>query len=43
MIYDLVLAYGWLPRDVRALTVDDLDGIAKAAKRAQVRSKAKGS
>jgi hypothetical protein len=39
MIYDLSLAFGWLPRDVRALTVTDLEGLSKAAERRDARSK----
>jgi len=39
MIYDLVLGFGWLPDDVRRLTLADLDGMGKAARRRDARSK----
>jgi hypothetical protein len=39
MIYDLSLAFGWLPRDVRELTSKDLDGIRRAVARRDARSK----
>jgi hypothetical protein len=42
MIYDLSLALGWLPRDVRELTAADLEGLTKAADRRERRSKRKG-
>lgn len=39
MIYDLALGLGWLPRDVRELTVADLEGLTKAADRRERRAK----
>jgi hypothetical protein len=39
MIYDLVIAYGWLPRDVRELTAADLEGIGRAAERRERRAR----
>jgi hypothetical protein len=39
MIYDLSLQMGWLPRDVRAMPVSDLIGLAKASSRREQRSK----
>lgn len=39
MTYDLALALGWLPRDVRELTLDDLKGLGKAADRRAQRAK----
>jgi hypothetical protein len=41
MIYDLSLGMSWLPRDVRELTTADLDGLARAARRRDARSKRK--
>lgn len=41
MTYDLALALGWLPRDVRQLTMADLVGLAKAADRRDRRARAK--
>ena len=42
MIYDLSLALGWLPANVRQLTMSDLDGLGRAARRRDARSKRKG-
>jgi hypothetical protein len=42
MIYDASLALGWLPADVRQLTVADLDGLGRAARRRDARSRRKG-
>jgi hypothetical protein len=39
MIYDLSLSLGWLPKDVRELTLSDLDGLGRAARRRDARSK----
>jgi hypothetical protein len=39
IVYDLSLGLGWLPRDVRELTVEDLEGLTKAAHRREARSK----
>jgi hypothetical protein len=39
MTYDLALTMGWLPRDVRALTVTDLVGLTRAADRRDRRAK----
>ncbi len=41
MTFDLVLAMGWLPRDVRELTLDDLAGLSRAVDRRERRSKRK--
>lgn len=38
-MFDLSLAMGWLPRDVRAMPVSDLIGLAKAGTRREQRSK----
>jgi hypothetical protein len=42
MIYDIALSLGWLPRDVRELTLSDVDGLSRAARRRDARSKRKG-
>ena len=39
MIYDLSLSLGWLPADVRQLTMSDLDGLGRAARRREARSR----
>lgn len=39
MTYDLALALGWLPSDVRQLTVADLEGLGRAADRRNRRAK----
>jgi len=39
MTYDLSLATGWHPDEVRRLTVDDLDGLRRAADRRDRRAK----
>jgi hypothetical protein len=39
MTYDLALSLGWLPEQVRRLTVDDLDGITAAVARRDARAK----
>lgn len=41
MIYDLSLALGWLPSQVRQLTAADVAGLTKAADRRDRRAKAK--
>jgi len=39
MTYDLVLSMGWLPRDVRELTLEDLEGLNRAARRRDSRAR----
>lgn len=39
MIYDLSLSLGWLPADVRRLTMADLDGLSRAVRRRDARAK----
>lgn len=41
MTYDIALALGWLPSEVRTLTIRDLRGIARAADRRDRRAKRK--
>jgi hypothetical protein len=43
MIYDLALSTGWLPSDVRRLTVADLVGLARAAERRERRAASRRS
>jgi len=39
MKYDLVIGFGWLPRDVDELTLADIEGISRAGRRRDARAK----